>query len=37
MDVNKSIYHEGSSPAHSWENAENYLKKYDPPNWKQDG
>jgi predicted dehydrogenase len=36
MDVNKSLYIEGTSPkAHSWEVAEEYLKKYDHPLWKR--
>lgn len=35
MDVNKSIYIEGKSPAHRWEEAENYLKEYDHPLWKK--
>ena len=29
MDINKSIYLEGKSPAHKWELAETYLKMYD--------
>lgn len=35
MDVNKSIYIEGKSPAHRWEEAESYLKTYDHPLWKK--
>jgi Oxidoreductase family, NAD-binding Rossmann fold len=35
MDVNKSIYIEGKSPAHKWEPAEAYLKEYDHPLWKK--
>lgn len=35
MDVNKSIYLEGRSPAHQWEPAESYLKEYDHPLWKK--
>ncbi len=36
MDVNKSIYLEGTSPkAHSWEDASAYLEKYDNPLWKR--
>jgi predicted dehydrogenase len=33
MDINKSIYLEGKSPAHKWELAETYLKMYDHPLW----
>lgn len=35
MDVNKSIYIEGKSPAHKWEPADAYLKEYDHPLWKK--
>ena len=35
MDVNKSIYIEGKSPAHRWEPAEPYIKEYDHPLWKK--
>lgn len=36
MDVNKSIYLEGTSPkSHSWEEAKPYLEKYDHPLWKR--
>lgn len=35
MDVNKSLHIEGTSPAHRWEDAESYLKKYDHPLWKR--
>jgi hypothetical protein len=35
MDVNKSLYLEGKSPAHKWEVAEPYLKEYDHPLWKK--
>ena len=36
MDVNKSIYLEGTSKeAHRWESADSYLKKYDHPLWKK--
>jgi len=35
MDVNKSIYIEGKSPAHKWEPADTYLKEYDHPLWKK--
>lgn len=37
MDVNKSIYVEGISPSHQWENAAPYLDKYDHPLWKKYG
>ncbi len=33
MDINKSIYLEGKSPAHKWEPAESYLKDHDHPLW----
>ena len=35
MDVNKSIYIEGKSPAHKWEPADTYLKEFDHPLWKK--
>ncbi|MFZ2907516.1 MAG: Gfo/Idh/MocA family oxidoreductase [Cyclobacteriaceae bacterium] len=36
MDVNKSIYLEGTSPkAHQWEEAKPYLDKYDHPLWQR--
>ncbi len=35
MDVNKSIYIEGQSPAHQWEDAASWLEKYDHPLWKK--
>ena len=36
MDVNKSLYMEGvSKKPHSWELADDYLKKYDHPLWKK--
>ncbi len=35
MDVNKSIYIEGKSPAHKWDAADPYLKEYDHPLWKK--
>ena len=35
MDVNKSLYIEGKSPAHKWELAEPYLKEYDHPLWQK--
>lgn len=33
MAVNKSIYIEGKSPSHRWEDAAPYLKEYDHPLW----
>lgn len=35
MDINKSIYLEGKSPSHKWEDAASYLEKYDHPLWKK--
>ena len=36
MDVNKSLYIEGTSPReHSWEEAKPYLEKYDHPLWQR--
>lgn len=35
MDVNKSFYVEGRSPAHRWEQADAYLKEFDHPLWKK--
>ncbi|MEM9919089.1 MAG: Gfo/Idh/MocA family oxidoreductase [Bacteroidota bacterium] len=35
MAVNKSIYLEGQSPSHRWEEAKPYLEKYDHPLWKR--
>jgi len=35
MDVNKSVYVEGKSPAHRWESQEAYMKEYDHPLWKK--
>ncbi len=35
MDLNKSIYIEGKSAPHRWEDAEIYLKAYDHPLWKK--
>lgn len=36
MDLNKSIYIEGvSAKAHTWEEANTYLEKYDHPLWKR--
>ena len=37
MDLNKSIYIEGQSPAHRWEEAKPYLEKYDHPLWRKYG
>jgi predicted dehydrogenase len=37
MDVNKSIYVEGKSKPHEWENAAEWLDKYDHPLWKKYG
>lgn len=33
MDINKSLYIEGKSPSHKWEQAEPYLKENDHPLW----
>lgn len=35
MDVNNSIHIEGISTPHEWENADEYMKKYDHPLWKK--
>lgn len=36
MDLNKSIYLEGTSPqAHRWEDTSSYFEKYDHPLWKK--
>ncbi|SMD32842.1 Oxidoreductase family, NAD-binding Rossmann fold [Reichenbachiella faecimaris] len=35
MDINNSIHIEGKSRPHEWENADNYMKKYDHPLWKK--
>lgn len=35
MDVNKSIYVEGQSSPHRWEEAKPWLDKYDHPLWKR--
>lgn len=35
MDVNKSIYVEGQSPHHRWEDAGPWLQRYDHPLWKR--
>lgn len=37
MDLNKSIYVEGISPAHKWEDAKPWLDKYDHPLWRRFG
>ncbi|HAY35381.1 MAG TPA: glycosyl hydrolase [Bacteroidetes bacterium] len=35
MDINRSLYIQGVSPAHRWEDAAPYLEKYDHPLWKK--
>lgn len=35
MDVNKSIYIEGKSDPHRWEEAQSWLDRYDHPLWKK--
>ncbi len=35
MDLNDSIYIEGKSPSHEWENDAAYMKEYDHPLWKK--
>ena len=35
MDVNRSIYLEGKSSPHRWEDAQSYLDRYDHPLWKR--
>jgi predicted dehydrogenase len=35
MDLNRSIYLEGKSPAHQWEDAQPYLDRFDHPLWKR--
>lgn len=35
MDVNQSLYIEGTSKPHSWEKADSYLTQYDHPLWKK--
>jgi hypothetical protein len=35
MDVNKSVYIEGKSPAHKWESQDAYFKEYDHPLWQK--
>ena len=37
MDLNKSIYVQGKSPEHRWEDAAPYLKEYDHPLWAKYG
>jgi hypothetical protein len=37
MEVNKSIYIEGTSKPHQWEEAKSWLEKYDHPLWKKYG
>ncbi|MBT1689547.1 Gfo/Idh/MocA family protein [Dawidia soli] len=37
MDVNNSIYVEGKSKPHEWDNAQVWLDKYDHPLWKKYG
>ena len=37
MDVNQSLHLAGTSPAHQWEPAANYLEQYDHPYWQRDG
>jgi predicted dehydrogenase len=37
MDVNNSIYVEGKSKPHQWDNAKEWLDKYDHPLWKKYG
>lgn len=37
MDINKSIYVEGQSKPHAWDNAKEWLDKYDHPLWKKYG
>jgi predicted dehydrogenase len=37
MDLNKSIYIEGQSKPHQWEDAQAWLDKYDHPLWKKYG
>ena len=35
MDVNKSIFIEGQSAPHRWEEAQSWLQRYDHPLWKR--
>lgn len=37
MDLNKSIYVEGISKPHQWDNQDKWLEKYDHPLWKKYG
>lgn len=37
MDLNRSIYVEGVSAAHQWDNQDKWLEKYDHPLWKKYG
>jgi predicted dehydrogenase len=37
MDVNKSLMIEGKTKAHSWEEAQSWLDRYDHPLWKRYG
>ena len=37
MDINNSIYVEGKSKPHQWDNAKAWLEKYDHPLWKKYG
>lgn len=37
MDLNKSIYVEGVSKPHQWDNQDKWLEKYDHPLWKKYG
>ncbi len=35
MELNKSIYIDGVSPSHKWEDVEPYLEKYEHPIWRE--
>jgi hypothetical protein len=37
MDINQSLYIEGQSKPHEWEDAKEWLNKYDHPLWKKYG
>jgi hypothetical protein len=37
MDLNKSVYVEGVSKSHQWDNQDPWLEKYDHPLWKKYG
>ena len=37
MDLNKSLYIQGRSKAHTWEEAQPWLDRYDHPLWKRYG